>query len=107
MRESVIEKAFVKRVEELGGEIRKLKWIGRNSAPDRFVMLPMRPRTTPLGTSGTFTTGVSSPTCFLVEFKAPGKAPTIRQAREHERLRRVGMRVEVVDSLERVEEVLR
>ena len=70
-------------------------------------MLPLRPRTIFSDGAGTFTTGVSEPTCFLVEFKAPGKAPTIRQAREHERLRCVGMRVEVVDSLERVEEVLR
>ena len=107
MRESVIEKTFVKRVEELGGEIRKLKWIGRNSAPDRMAMLPRRPRAITLGEGRGAPATFSEATCFLVEFKAPGKAPTIRQAREHERLRCVGMRVEVVDSLERVEEVLR
>jgi len=38
MRESDIEAHLVKRVKELGGEVRKVKWIGRNGAPDRLVM---------------------------------------------------------------------
>ncbi|MFY0084430.1 VRR-NUC domain-containing protein, partial [Acinetobacter baumannii] len=40
MRESVIEKYLVDKVKALGGEVRKVKWISRNSAPDRLVMLP-------------------------------------------------------------------
>ena len=43
MRESQIEKYLVKRVKELGGEVRKVQWVGRRSAPDRLVMLPSRP----------------------------------------------------------------
>ena len=48
-----------------------------------------------------------------VELKAPGKAATFpanaherKQAREHSRMRRTGQRVEVVDSFERIEEIL-
>ena len=39
MRESEVEAYLVKRVKELGGDTRKMKWIGRRGAPDRFVML--------------------------------------------------------------------
>ena len=90
MRESVIEKHLVKRVEELGGEVRKVKWIGRRGAPDRLVMLP-------------------APVVYhfartiWVELKAPGEKPEPHQAREHERMRRMGQRVEVIDSIEGVE----
>ncbi len=43
MRESDIESHLVKRVRELGGECRKVQWIGRHGAPDRLVMLPRNP----------------------------------------------------------------
>jgi hypothetical protein len=39
MRESKIEQYFVDVVVYLGGEIRKLQWIGCNGVPDRVVML--------------------------------------------------------------------
>ena len=39
MRESTIEQYLVEQVKALGGECRKLRWIGRNGAPDRIVML--------------------------------------------------------------------
>lgn len=106
MRESDIEKYLLKRVWELGGEVRKVKWIGRAGAPDRFVMLPE------IRTNGP--AGVIVATGFWVELKAPGKAATFpadaherAQRREHERLRKFHQRVEVVDSFERVEEVLK
>jgi hypothetical protein len=41
-----------------------------------------------------------------VECKAPGEIPEPHQDREHERMRRVGQIVEVVDSFERIDEVL-
>jgi len=41
-----------------------------------------------------------------VETKASGKKARPSQIREHERMRRMGQRVEVVDSPERVDEVL-
>lgn len=94
MRESQIEKRLVKRVKELGGEVRKVKWIGRNGAPDRIVMLP-------------WMEGDQSPPVIWVELKAPGKKAEPHQAREHERMRKMGQRVEVVDSFERIEEILK
>ena len=86
MRESQIENRLVQKVKALGGEVRKVKWIGRNSAPDRVVMLPDN--------------------TFWAELKAPGEAPTKAQSREHERMRKMGQRVEIIDSLERIEELL-
>lgn len=87
MRERDIENHLVKRVKELGGEIRKAQWIGRVNAPDRYVMIPGR-------------------RSMWVELKAPGKLPTAQQIREHNRLRRMGEIVEVIDSIEGVEALL-
>lgn len=86
MRESEIEKYLVDSVKALGGECRKLKWAGRTGAPDRLVMLPGH--------------------CLWVEVKATGKAVKPHQLREHERMRVMGLHVEIVDSFERVGEVL-
>ena len=97
MRESDIEDYLVKRVGELGGEVRKVKWIGRNKAPDRAVMAIFL-----------------SPALVWVEVKRPGgkaKFPSNpherAQHREHERMREQGQRVEVIDSYEGVDELLR
>jgi hypothetical protein len=86
MRESTIEQYLVEQVKALGGEVRKVKWIGRNGAPDRIAMLPGK--------------------TLWVELKAPGEKCRPHQIREHERMRSMGQRVEVVDSLDRVDEVL-
>ena len=86
MRERDIEKYLVKRVKELGGEVRKVKWVGRAHAPDRLVMVPRH--------------------AAWVELKAPGEKPRPGQLREHERMRRMGQRVEVIDSFEGVEKLL-
>ena len=77
-----IEKYLVKRVKELGGEIRKVKWIGRRHAPDRAVFL----------------NGVHWP-----EVKAPGEKPRAGQVREHERMRKHGANVYTLDSFESVD----
>lgn len=86
VRERDIEDYLVKKVEAMGGDVRKVRWIGRRGAPDRLVMLP----------------GIA----LWVELKAPGKKPEAHQEREHARMRAMGQRVEVVDSFARVEEVL-
>lgn len=96
LRESDIEKYLVKRVKALGGEVRKVNWIGRRGAPDRLVMLP--------GLATLYRT--RRPQTIWIELKAPGEKPEPHQAREHERMRKMGQRVEVVDSFERVDEVL-
>ncbi len=93
LRESDIEDYLVARVKAMKGEVRKVKWIGRVGAPDRVVMLPGMYHLKP---------------CTLwVELKAPGKMPEEHQMREHIRMRKMGQRVEVVDSFKRVDEVLR
>lgn len=97
MRERDIEKHLVNRVVELGGEVRKVKFIGRRGAPDRLVMLPMTPPRTGWATGG----------CAIwVELKAPGEVAEPHQLREHERMRRMGQRVVVIDSIEGVEALL-
>lgn len=95
MRESAIENYLCDRVKALGGEVRKVKWIGRNGAPDRLVMLPPKP----LGK------GTRLPALNLwVELKAPGKKAKPHQAREHERMRNMGQVVVVIDSIELVDD---
>ena len=102
-RERDIEKHLVQRVKALGGEVRKVQWIGRRGAPDRLVMLPSSANfAIPLGQPGAFRAAVS---CW-VELKAPGEKPTTGQLREHARMREMGQRVVVIDSIEGVEELL-
>lgn len=84
MRESKVERHLKKRWEEIGGEIRKVRWLDRNGAPDRFLMLP----------------GGRS---WFVETKAPGKDAEDHQAREHARLWKMGQKVLVLDSIEAVD----
>ena len=97
MRERDIEKHLVQCVKELGGEVRKVQWIGRRGAPDRIVMVP----------HGCRSGHNSSIKTFWVELKAPGVPPEPHQIREHKRMRKMGQRVAVIDSLEGVEELLR
>lgn len=87
IRESQIEKYLVEQVKTQGGEVRKVRWIGRNGAPDRFVMLPGQPG-------------------LWVELKAPGERCRPHQIREHVRMQNMDQRVEVVDSLEGVDALL-
>lgn len=100
MRERDIERYLVKRVKALGGEVRKVQWIGRRGAPDRVVMLPgilvlkNKKPWTPAGRA------------IWVELKAPGKKPEAYQLREHKRMRAMGQRVEVIDSIEGVDALL-
>lgn len=76
--EGRIEQHLKTLVKKSGGEYRKLKWIGRNGAPDRFC----------------YWQGISA----FIEVKRPGEQPTPQQAREHARLRAAGLHVYVVDS---------
>jgi hypothetical protein len=99
MRERDVEAHLVKRVRELGGECRKVQWIGRVGAPDRLVMLPE-------GWSK-FWLRCDCPTLTIwVELKAPGEKARPSQVREHERMRAMGQRVVVIDSIDGVEELL-
>ena len=93
MRESEVEAYLVKRVQEIGGEVRKVKWLGRDGAPDRCLMLPDRAHR-----------GVPARTTYWVELKAgraakfPANAHERKQAREHARMRKCGQTVVVLDT---------
>lgn len=75
--EADIEDYLVKEVEAAGGEVRKVVWLGRRHAPDRLVML-----------NG----------AHFVELKRPGEKPRSGQLREHERMRKHGLKVYVLST---------
>lgn len=83
MLESKVKSHLFNRVKEQGGIIRNVKWIGRIHCPDTRVMLPW--------------------ICAWVETKRPGKDARKGQAREHERMRKYGEVVEVLDTIEKVD----
>jgi hypothetical protein len=85
MREKTVEAYLVRRSKEEGDEVRKVQFIGHRGAPDRLLLVRK----------------------IWVELKTPGKRAEPHQLREHARLRKAGWRVEVVDSFERVDEVLK
>lgn len=99
LRERDIEKHLVTRVKALGGEVRKVQWIGRRGAPDRLVMLP------PLEINQKNFKCRKHRTTW-VELKAPGVKPESYQLREHVRMRKMGQHVVVIDGIEGVEELL-
>lgn len=103
MRERDIEEYLVQRVKAMGGEVRKVKWIGRIGAPDRLLMLPHK--TVECAQYGTVSRGEAATTIW-VELKAPGAKARPSQLREHDRMRSMGQNVLVVDSLEGVEALL-
>lgn len=82
--ERKIEAHLVKLARKHGWFCRKVRWIGRNGCPDRYLIPP-----------GGFPR--------WVELKAPGKKPTKAQAAEHARMRAAGEFVVVVDSIAKVE----
>ena len=81
MLESEVENTLVKRVKQLGGTCEKFTSPGRRSVPDRLVTLP-------------------GGKIIFVELKAPGKKPTEKQIRDHQRRRALGCDVRVIDNKE-------
>lgn len=89
--EADVEEYLVKAVKALGGEVRKVAWIGRAKAPDRFVMLP------------------GSTPNFWAEVKRPGyvhNAHVEAQEREHAIMRTLDEIVHVLDSFDAVDAAL-
>ena len=84
MRESTVEKYLVARVKAAQGEVRKVRWIARNGAPDRVVF---------------FERGE----IYWIELKRPRKVAEEHQEREHRRLRAMGQYALVLDSVEAVD----
>ncbi len=102
VRERDIEAYLVAKVKAMGGEVRKIGWIGRRGAPDRLVFLPFKHRRAVEG----FASSEVKPCAFWVELKAPGVKPEAHQLREHDRMRAFGQRVFVIDSFNGVAGVL-
>lgn len=94
MIEAAVERHLIRRVKEVGGEVRKVAWPGRRHAPDRLVLLPERPF------AGV---GKHVGRHALVELKRPGEKPTRGQLREHERLRAAGFEVVVLTTKHEVD----
>ena len=86
MREVQVEKPCCLWAEKHGWLQRKLAWIGRVGAPDRFFAKDGR--------------------IVLVEFKAPGNVARPEQEREHRRLRDAGIEVYVIDNRDEFERVM-
>ena len=85
--EKVIEKRLNAEVKSLGGWSLKMVCQYVTGLPDRLVLLPK---------------GVT----FFAEIKSTGKKPTAVQRLVHEKLRRLGFRVEVIDSLKQLNQIL-
>ena len=87
MREKVIEQRLVKAVKNSGGIAPKSVSPGFDGMPDRLVLLPG-------GKIG------------FVEVKAPGKEPRPLQIARHRLLRRLGLKVFVLDDPEQIGGIL-
>ena len=84
MLERDIEKALVKRIKTLGGLCEKFVSPSNIGVPDRIVTLPGE--------------------IVFIELKSPGKTPTAKQLKDHEKRRGYGCTVLVIDSLEGIDD---
>lgn len=84
MLEKDIERKLRERIKTLGGTCEKFVSPGNRSVPDRLVTLP----------GGRIS---------FAECKRPGKWPTVLQARDHRRRRRLGCAVHIIDSVEAID----
>lgn len=87
MKESTIESNFVKQVKAMGGMAIKLISPNFAGLPDRLVLLPHGK-------------------IFFVELKATGQKPRPLQIAVHRKLRKLGFDVYVIDSNEKINELL-
>lgn len=94
VKEGSIREALKKRVEEYGGEIRAVSWLGRKNAPDVLCLFPA---------DSTYARHSLDSLHPFVETKRPGKDATEAQAREHERMRAAGCEVLVTTTLEELD----
>ena len=88
MLESKIEKKLVSLVRKSGGECFKFVSPGNAGVPDRIVMLPHGE-------------------IHFIELKAPGEKPRALQMAVHDRFKRLGFPVTVIDSVKGVEAFVR
>ena len=88
MIEKYIEKKLVAAVKKMGGIAPKFVSPGLNGMPDRIVILPMG-------------------RIAFVELKAPGKMMRPLQVRRKRQLEDLGFLVYCIDSVEKIDEVLK
>lgn len=86
MLESTLERKLKSEISRLGGWAVKFVSPGLAGVPDRLILLP-------------------GGTCIFIELKAPGKKLRPLQVKRQKQLEEFGFRVEVVDSIERIQEV--
>lgn len=72
-------------LSKIGVSTRKVKWIGRDGAPDRLI----------LANGG-----------IWVELKAPGEKPRANQKIELEALTKAGMTAYCIDSIQQIDELI-
>lgn len=102
--EGKLRKELKKRVEQYGGEVRAVSWLGRRNAPDVLCLFPLgckydMERIDPFE-------GQRDEMHPFIETKAPKKGPTEAQAREHERMRAAGCVVLVISTIEQLDDWL-
>jgi hypothetical protein len=85
--EKLIEKTLAAEITKLGGWSFKLPCVYVSGLPDRLCLLPG---------------GV----IFFAELKSTGKKPTAVQKLIHEKIRRLGFEVYVIDSIEQLLKIL-
>ena len=85
MREKIVEIYLREQVKKIKGVAFKFVSPGNAGVPDRIVLLPWGE-------------------CVFVELKALGKQTTALQDRQIERIQKLGFRVEILDSKDKVDE---
>lgn len=76
---------MISKLQKIGVSTRKVKWVGRDGAPDRLI----------LANGG-----------IWVELKAPGEKPRANQKIELEALTKAGMTVYCIDSIQQIDELI-
>ncbi|WP_455045666.1 VRR-NUC domain-containing protein [Leptotrichia trevisanii] len=87
MSEKEIENYLVRKIKSKNGIAYKFTSPGNSGVPDRLCLLPNRK-------------------IFFVELKSPGKKPRVLQVNQITKITKLGQRVYVLDSKEKVDEVL-
>lgn len=90
MQETTVEKALCRNLKGLGGIAYKFVSPGRRNVPDRLCLLPI---------GNEKHAAIVASYLRFVECKKPGEKPNAGQRREHAKIRKLGFRVDVVDSV--------
>ena len=106
MEEKEIERKFVKEIKLMGGKAFKFSPIGYDGMPDRLVLIPggrvasvelKRP-----GQKPDRLVLIPGGRIAFVELKRPGQKPRKLQEMRHRMLHRLGFKVYVLDSMEKI-----